>query len=389
MSKIKVGIFSNYINPNVGGHAASMYGLAKALEKNGCHVTVFCLNDKLNKEIEINKILTKKKNNFFLPGVLTNSFAAARKAKQMEDQFDLFHSNIGFGFPYVFSKYRKPFILHCRADYLKHIKKHFIPPFQSVGSNFYDLVLTMMMWMMKKIVILKSDMIFCNSIIVANEAKRLLPFNKKKVIIIPNGVNTDIFSQVQKKTYKKKYNLYDKKVIGCISRIVPAKQKIFLSIIAMEEVVSYRDDIVLLIAGGGEFRKKLKQIIKKKNLTKNVKLIGHIPHQEVGTFFNTIDMHVPSSAGRTIIEGLLLKKPFILLNTDNDIALPSKLLKSYGTTVTSEKELAQMILKKIDDLEWQKEKGEKGYQFVVKYLTWDRISKKTIQHYSKLCKTQK
>lgn len=98
---------------------------------------------------------------------------------------------------------------------------------------------------------------------------------KNKVIIINNAINTDTYTYSEKKRAKKRkeLNIINNYVIGTVGRLCYQKNTLFLLDI-FQQVLEYIPEAMLLIVGEGELRGEVEKKIKKKNLEKQVLLLG-------------------------------------------------------------------------------------------------------------------
>ncbi len=126
-----------------------------------------------------------------------------------------------------------------------------------------------------------------NKIIVQNkyEQKRLInsyKINPNKIIWIPNGINTELFKPLsEKEKFKLRKELgfnKDDFVILYVGRISKGKGILKFPLIVDELINKYKlQKIRFFIVGDGDDKKKLKNILKNKNLLKYVKFsAGHI-----------------------------------------------------------------------------------------------------------------
>ncbi len=146
------------------------------------------------------------------------------------------------------------------------------------------------------------------------------------ISIIPNGINTDVFSNVNflsKSDYSKKFTgqlLSPSKIIVSMGRL--HKKKGFdILIEAFATILSLHNDAILLIAGkdGGE-KNKLEKLVSEKNLTKRVFFVGELLDQDKIDFLANADLFASPSHdenfGNVYLESLASGTPIVAsLNT--------------------------------------------------------------------------
>lgn len=140
-------------------------------------------------------------------------------------------------------------------------------------------------------------------------------FPKEKLTLIYNGVTPET-QHHHEKLYKKESN---ELVIGNAGRLTDQKGQVYL--IGLAELLK-KDNVPfrLLIAGEGELRTQLTNLISEKNLQNEVKLIGHV--DDMTAFFNSLDVFVfPSKyegAANTLIETIQHGVPCIAFDVSSN-----------------------------------------------------------------------
>ncbi|MCX8131269.1 MAG: polysaccharide pyruvyl transferase CsaB [Clostridia bacterium] len=138
-------------------------------------------------------------------------------------------------------------------------------------------------------------------------------FMPSKLFTIPNGIDFDNQPVVcSREEFVGKFGLpvgKDDVLVGILARLTPVKGvKIFIQ--AAKEVIEKNSNIKFLIAGDGDERKALEQMVTSEGLTGNIFFLGYI--KESFNFLNAIDINVLSSVSEgfpySILEGALLKK---------------------------------------------------------------------------------
>jgi len=392
MVDYSVGIFAESLNPNMFGSSRNIYYLAKALEEKGCRVTVFCPDYQANKEVDLNKIYVPFKRWKSLPAIVPvivpQSLRIAKKAREMESEFDIFHSNSCYGFPYASNK-NKPFVVHLRSISLKTLKTLVSDSFLRTLDT-RQILYQSVLWLIEKYTTNNSDLVFCNSKETAIEANKVLRVNPSKIKVIHNGIDTEFFLKGDGEWIKERYNLESKKVLVCVTRLALSK-RIDRLLSTMEIITKKRKDIVLLLVGGGELEEKVRNSLKERGLAKSVILTGHINDEHLADFYATADLFVyPSSPGTTLLEAMAASKPFILYYKSEDVppGVPLDKIqdKKIGRIIKGGdvSMFAEEIINHIDDSEWLLQQGKKGFQYVKEELSWSKIADDVIKYYGQI-----
>ena len=141
-------------------------------------------------------------------------------------------------------------------------------------------------------------------------------FPKEKMVLVYNGVDSNASFDTSKILYQKNNN---EVVIGNAGRLTHQKGQKHL--IEMAEILKAKKiNFHVLIAGEGELKSNLLEMIKAKNLQEQVTLLGHV--NDMAAFMNSIDLFVfPSlfeGSANTLIETLFYKKPVVAFNISSN-----------------------------------------------------------------------
>jgi len=130
-----------------------------------------------------------------------------------------------------------------------------------------------------------SKVIFVSNALL-NKAKSL-GYSGDNSIVIPNGMEPNLFKPLDKEKIKRELGL-NKKVVGFVGGLINIKRadkfpEIF-------ENISSKQEVEFLIVGDGELREKVEKECKRKNL--NVKFVGRVPRDEVPYYMNAMDVMI-------------------------------------------------------------------------------------------------
>lgn len=141
-------------------------------------------------------------------------------------------------------------------------------------------------------------------------------FPKEKLVLLYNGINLALPYDHEKKLYQKSGNEF---VIGNAGRLTHQKGQKHL--IEMAKVLKQKGlNFKVLIAGEGELKTSLQEMIKALDVEKEVTLLGHV--SDMPAFMNSIDLFVfPSlfeGSANTLIETLFFEKPIVAFNVSSN-----------------------------------------------------------------------
>ena len=167
------------------------------------------------------------------------------------------------------------------------------------GSDLFPLKSKMLVGL-QKCVCKNADFITANRA-AAEELAGRFPEFKEKIVVIPMGVDTDVF----KKRKVKKPKKYSKnKLIVFVGRLSDQKGLQYV-IDAMPNILSHDSSVKLIVVGEGPYEKELRQKINANNVQKNVEFLGALNQNEVAKYYNMADIFIlPSLSNKTGTEAL-------------------------------------------------------------------------------------
>ncbi len=113
---------------------------------------------------------------------------------------------------------------------------------------------------------------------------------KEKITPVFNGINPDALKPAPPdKDFIAAWNLQDKKIIGFIGSFY-RYEGLDLLIEAFSKIAARQKDVILLLVGGGEMKKELKDIAGKKGIKDRVLMPGRIPHEKIAGIYSCIDI---------------------------------------------------------------------------------------------------
>jgi len=388
MNDINVGIFADYINPYKGGHSRNIYYLVKNLEQQGCNVTVFCLKSEWNSNIDINIITFPLKR----PSFFSSSKLVAKYAKENEQYFDIFHSNIGFGYPYLYYKEKKPFILHLRSSYYDHFMNNIKTlKYWSFNIEFYkNIISSFSLFLNEKHNSKLSHYILCNSEELKNNIITQYGIPEYKIGCLYNGVNLNKkFRHTNKMVLEEKK--YENKIkLLFVSRFGPLK-RIERLLYVFKKIVKKNDDVILTLLGDGILFNDIYKFIQNNNLEKKILMPGYIMSDIIQSYYIKSNLFIsPCPLGTTALESINAGLPIIAYSKDGDIppGVPENLMRKYdvGKLIKNKTllDFYHSIQKTIYDETWLNRQKKIMSYYIKKYHNWNSIAKKCISIYKKL-----
>lgn len=229
-----------------------------------------------------------------------------------------------------------------------------------------------------------------------------LGIDNSKIITIPNGIDTYRFRPLSKIEARKKLNLpFEKKIILSIGNLIEGKG--FHHIINALDKIKKKEDILLVIIGEGEYRKKIERLIKVLEISPYIKLVGAKPHEEIPWWYNAADIFCLYSqregCPNVLLESLACGLPIIATDvggireiiTSQDIGIilkheeNSEELREAILEGLRRKWETKKLIEAVKNREWQKV-GEKIFN-VFKSIMWEKKDENSISssHTSNRC----
>lgn len=137
----------------------------------------------------------------------------------------------------------------------------------------------------------------------------------KKLHVIPNGYDENLFRPLSSNAERKKLGLpLNKRILLSVGNLVDVKGHTYL-IEAMNIVLKKQTDVMLVIVGSGPLKVKLQKKANKLGLDGKILLVGRKPHNEIPVWMNATDLFVLPSLGEgfpTVVpEAMACGKPVI------------------------------------------------------------------------------
>lgn len=223
---------------------------------------------------------------------------------------------------------------------------------------------------------------FCHAIIVSNHERNVALAHKiahrSKLININNAINFDEYTQYKDiQNIKKQWEIPNSHfVVGAVGRLVP--QKDWLTLIkAAIAITNSRDDVCFIIAGSGHMKDQIQKEIELYNLQSKVKLLGHIP--DISKVYSIIDLFVSTSLWEGLpyayLEAGYFKKPVIATGTYDHTPFNEELGFNI-VPIKKHNQLANSILKLINNKQKAKSLGENSYMHITEKYSFSRFIKK-------------
>ena len=218
--------------------------------------------------------------------------------------------------------------------------------------------------------------------------------SEKKISILPNAVDSQLFSITKKdKRLEKDLDFQNKIVIGYIGSFVRYEGLDLL----LEACAILRNKIGdcfrLLLVGDGDEMQNLRNLSRFLQLEDVVRFTGRVEHHKVNRYYSLIDIAPIPRKGFRVCELVSPLKPFEAMATGKVLITSSvkalaEIVEDGETGFVFEKDNAEDLAEKlhlvISDDELRRQIGVNAKKWVTENHSWDVISKRVIDVYQKL-----
>lgn len=376
----------------VGGISRVVYDLSHRLIKDGHEVTVVTYRDgdvpyfEDDKGVKVHRIDNYMINpNNLIEWVMQMNFAMVAKANRIiaeEGTFDIIHAH--------------DWLVAYAA---KALKESFGIPIVSTihatesgrNSGIHDATqryINDTEWMLTY----ESTEVIVNSNYMKGELQRLFGLPFEKINVVPNGVNLNAFTGVERDyEFRRRYAMDNEKIILFMGRLVYEKGVQHL-IAAMPKILNGYHDSKLIIAGKGGMINELKQQVHALGIDNKVYFAGYMNGKDVQKMYKAADISVfPSTYepfGIVALEAMLAENPIVVSDIGglNEIVQHRENgMKSYAGNPNS---IADSVLELLFDHQLCANIVKKAKNKVRNEYNWNKIAQDTHFTYQKaICET--
>lgn len=218
--------------------------------------------------------------------------------------------------------------------------------------------------------------------------KHLIKFygiDQKRICVIGNGANIEIFKPMDKKTSIKKLKLNETNCYVCFSGLLAPWQGVEHLIQAAPLILTKIHNARFLIIGDGQMKKEWMQLANNLGIFDMFIFTGKVPYEQVPLYINASDVCVvpkkPLNSGYSplkLYEYMACGKPVIATRTDGFEILEES---NAGILINPENshEFADAIIRLLQNEDLRKQMGANGRKYVVENNSWASVAKKVAE----------
>jgi len=211
----------------------------------------------------------------------------------------------------------------------------------------------------------------------------------KKIIVIHNGANTELFRPLDQNECRKELELdLDKKYVCFVGKLVDWQGVDYL-LNAVPLIIKEKSETRFMIVGDGESRSDLQSLANKLKIDDVVTFTGSVPYEDVPKYINASDICVVLKREITsgysslkVYEYMACGKPIVASNAEGFEILSENMI-GINVNPQSEKDVTNAVIKLLKNPDLRNEMGLKGREVVVKEHSWTSVASKV----AALCKS--
>jgi glycosyltransferase involved in cell wall biosynthesis len=378
---MRITIVNSFFPPWRGGAETCVYNLSKHLQGRGHEVTVFCSSPPFEPGMQ------------FVDGVKVERLRMCGKLygtpimpelfqKLMGEQADIIHAN--FPSPYIaclgstISRIRGvPAVLTWHND---------LPPVTRMAR----ILVTVHDQLVLPLYLPQFSSIIATSKLYA-ETSHILEAHKGRVVVIPNGVDTQRFNpDIPGEEIRSRLGVDRGKIVLFVGALTQWHRYKGLDVL-IQAMALMRDQVRearLVIVGAGQLETEYRQLVDQHGLTSCVIFAGNVPDDELPKYYSCSDMlALPSrdrseGFGLTILEANATGKPAIGTMVGG---IPGVIRNGYNGLLVPPNDpsaLAEAIQKVLSDDDLLKRMGRNGRAFAERH-DWSIVAKQTEELYKR------
>lgn len=358
---------------DTGGAKTHIISLMKGLKKLADAKIVCFIEDTFYDEVknsDINIEVFEQKGRFDL------SVIARLEEEINNNHYDIIHchgARANFVAMFLKRKVKKPFITTIHSDYELDFK-----------DNFYK---RMVFTTLNKIALNRFDYY----IAISDSFKSMLierGFKSEKIYTAYNGIDLeDDIIYVSKDEFLNRYNIdpKDRTIVGIIGRLDLVKDhETFIR--AADRILKERKDVVFLIAGDGNDKKRLHSIVEDLGIGEYVYFLGYV--KDPYSFFNAIDINTLTSISESfpyvVLEGARMNKTIISTKVGGLGMLIKEDYNGYMIEIGDSESLAEKFNDLLDHKEKIKIMGENLFKDVKDHFSSEPMAKRHVEIYNEI-----
>ncbi|MDF2925327.1 MAG: group 1 glycosyl transferase [Paenibacillaceae bacterium] len=203
----------------------------------------------------------------------------------------------------------------------------------------------------------------------------------EKIVVIPGAANVErFFPPEDKRAVRRKLGLDESALTVLTVRRLVNRMGLQQLLEAWRQVADRFPEAVLLIGGKGHLKEELEGLIIEYGLSGRVKLLGYIPEEQLGSYYQAADLFVvPSQAlegfGLITVEAMACGTPVMATPVGGNQEILGNFRKELLFAGTGSGDIAQGLAQMLSRREeWPT--PQECRQFILEHYTWEHVTRK-------------
>jgi glycosyltransferase involved in cell wall biosynthesis len=207
--------------------------------------------------------------------------------------------------------------------------------------------------------------------------KNIVGVNKEKLVCLYNDIDISRFSLIdenRKQLLKGELGIdKNKKIILFVHRLSPVRKSLYYMPYVLENLLNSNDSYICYVIGGGSEQKELIQILKDKNLSDKVIVLGEKPNSDIQKFYQIADIFInptyTEGFPRVLIEAMASGLPVVTTNAGGTADIVGELQSKFMVDIQDRDSFAMKLKELIEDEEMQQKLSAENINQVKKFST--------------------
>lgn len=263
------------------------------------------------------------------------------------------------------------FCLPRRKNYFVALPRGIFADIVPYEKGLYYLSLKIQAFL-EKINLRRAKEVIVSSQYAKKKVVELYQINADKVMVIPNGFDSDTWKKhLSKQSLEKRFK---KRVLG-VAKFYPRK-KMEVLVKAFALVLEKNKNTELVLVGDGIELPKLKQLAKELGIEKNVIFTGNISNRDkIVSIYKNCDIFCHPSTqenfSNVLLEAMASSKPIVAAKAASMPEIIKDGISGFLFTPNSTRDLAEKLLKLLDNDLLCAKMGKEGYNILIKNYLWN------------------
>jgi len=232
-------------------------------------------------------------------------------------------------------------------------------------------------------ILMNSSKIISISRVLVEETSSWLNVPKRKFVVIPNAVDSNLFKPNLDTEIRSKFKIEGPLVLY-VGRLWYNKG-VHLLLLAFKLVAQKIKDAKLLIVGDGPLRNELVNVTRRLNLSSKVIFVGEVDNKELPKYYNSCDVFALPSVfegqGIAALEAMSCGKPVVAFKVGGIPEVVRNGKTGFLVEPYSIKDLSKYIVRLLKDKKLREKMGSEGRKIVEENFQWNIVIKQLTSTY--------